>query len=97
MTLYADGNYEAELEKFQRAQGFSRNPNLFYHFGAVYEALGRFAEARDALVAYRMGGTPSSVGPRAAELDARLARLRERIGTLRVNVPTRGLRIALDG
>jgi hypothetical protein len=97
VTLYADGNYEAALVEFQRAQGLSRNPNLFYNLGAVYEALGRFVEARDALMAYRMGGTPSSVGPRAAELDARLARLRERIGTLRVTVPTPGLHIALDG
>jgi hypothetical protein len=97
VTLYADGNYEAALVEFQRAHALSRNANLFYNLGAVYEALGRFVEARDALEAYRMGGAPASVGPRAAELDARLARLRERIGTLRVTAPTPGLRVTLDG
>lgn len=97
VTLYADGNYEAALVEFHRAHALSGNPNLFYNIGAVYESLGRFVEARDALTAYRMGGSRASVASRAAELDARLARLRERIGTLRVTVPTPSLRVTLDG
>ncbi len=97
VSLYADGNYEAALVEFQRAYDLSHNPNLLYNLGAVYEALGRFVEARDALTAYRMGATPATVAQRARELDERLARLRERIGTLRVTAPTIGLRVTVDG
>lgn len=97
VTLYADGNYEAALVEFQRAHALSGNANLLYNVAAVYESLGRFVEARDALTAYRMGGAPASVRPRAAELDARLARLRERIGRLRVTSPTAGLVVTVDG
>lgn len=97
VSLYADGNYEAALVEFQRAHALSRNPNLLYNLGAVYEALGRFVEARDALTAYRMGATPATVAQRARELEERLLRLRERIGTLRVTAPTGGLRITVDG
>lgn len=97
VSLYADGNYEAALVEFQRAHSLSRNANLLYNLGATYEALGRFVEARDALTAYRMSGTPATVAQRARELDERLGRLRERIGTLRVTAPTPGLRVTLDG
>lgn len=97
VTLYTDSNFEAALVEFQRAFALSENPNLLYNLGAVYESLGRFVEARDALDAYRMRGTPSVVASRAVELDARLARLRERIGTIRVLVETPGLRARLDG
>lgn len=97
VSLYADGNFEAALVEFQRAHALSHNANLLYNVGATYEALGRFVEARDALTAYRMGGTPATVAQRAHELDERLARLRERIGTLRVTAPTPGLRVTVDG
>lgn len=97
VSLYADGNYEAALVEFQRAHSLSRNANLLYNLGATYEALGRFVEARDALTAYRMSGTPATVAQRSRELDERLGRLRERIGTLRVTAPTPGLRVTLDG
>ncbi len=97
VTLYADGNYEAALVELQRAHSLSHNPNLYFNLGAVYESLGRFVEARDALEAYRMGAAAANVAQRSAELDARLARLRERIGTLRVTVPTQGLRVTVDG
>jgi hypothetical protein len=97
VTLYTDANFEAALVEFQRAYALGQNPNLLYNLGAVYESLGRFVEARDALEAYRMRGTPATVATRAAELDARLARLRERIGTLRVLLDVPGLRARLDG
>ncbi|MFO0625007.1 MAG: hypothetical protein U0325_05265 [Polyangiales bacterium] len=97
VTLYTDANFEAALVEFQRAYELGQNPNVLYNLGAVYESLGRFVEARDALEAYRMRGTPATVATRAAELDARLARLRERIGTLRVLVDVPGLRARLDG
>lgn len=97
VTLYTDANFEAALVEFQRAYALGQNPNLLYNLGAVYESLGRFVEARDALEAYRMRGTPATVATRAAELDARLARLRERIGTLRVLIDVPGLRARLDG
>lgn len=97
VTLYTDANFEAALVEFQRAFTLSHNPNLLYNLAAAHESLGHFVEARDALEAYRMRGTPAVVATRAAELDARLARLRERIGTLRVLLDTPGLRVRLDG
>ncbi len=97
VSLYADGDHEAALVEFQRAYALSQNPNLLYNLGAVYEALGRFVEARDALEAYRTQGARPQVAARGAELTARLAQLRERIGTLRVTAPTEGMRVFLDG
>lgn len=97
VTLYADSDFEAALVEFQRSYTLSQNPNLLYNLGAVYESLGRFVEARDALVAYRSRGARAAVTARSAELTARLARLAERIGTLHVTVSAPGLRVFVDG
>jgi len=73
---YANGEYEEALGDFRAAHELSGRQGLLFNMANALEKLGRDAEALEALEAY----LPHAPEARRAEVESRIAALRERVG-----------------
>src|SRR5690349_16879524 len=73
-----DGRYAQALESYRRAAAIEPDPALDYNLGRTLQALGRSAEALDALERFAHEASP--------DLIARVPRLDELMSELRANV-----------
>lgn len=71
------GDYERAAEEFRAAYELSQRPELLFNIYSAFERWGHLEEAADALERYLRDGDIES--ERRTSLEARLARLRERI------------------
>ena len=97
IDLFEEHNYDAAMTEFQRAYELTRNPAVLFNISATHELTGHFVEALDAMLDYERHAPPATVAQRRADVDAALARLRQRIGTVVVRVQATGLEIRVDG
>jgi len=85
------------MVEFQRAFELTRNPAVLFNISATHELTGHYVEALDAMLDYERLAPRDTVAARRAEIDATLARLRGRIGTLVVRFEAEGLDVRVDG
>jgi tetratricopeptide (TPR) repeat protein len=75
-AAYAEGDYQAALEHFQRSYELSHRPQLQYNLGLAYDRLRQDEAALAAFQAY-LDWDPK--GERAPEVQARIAALKQGI------------------
>lgn len=97
LDLSDEGNFTAAMTEFRRAYEITRNPAVLFNISATHEASGHFVEALEAMEQYRRDAPADAVSSHRTELDAAVARLRNRIGTLIVRVEAPGLEVRIDG
>ncbi len=97
VALSDERNYNAAMVEFQRAFELTRNPAVLFNISATHELTGHYVEALDAMLDYERLAPRDTVAQRRAEIDATLARLRGRIGTLVVRFEADGLQVQVDG
>jgi hypothetical protein len=97
VALSEERNYNAAMVEFQRAYELTRNPAVLFNISATYELTGHYVEALDAMLEYERLAPRETVAQRRAEIDAALARLRGRIGTLVIRFEADGLQLQVDG
>jgi tetratricopeptide (TPR) repeat protein len=96
VALSEERNYNAAMVEFQRAYELTRNPVVLFNISATHELTGHFVEALDAMLDYERLAPRENVAQRRAEIDATLARLRGRIGTIVVRFEADGLSLRVD-
>ncbi len=74
-SYYEAGDYEEALEEFRRSHALSNRPELFYNFSLCYQQLGDLENATLYLERYLQ---EVAEVPNRANLELRLANLRER-------------------
>lgn len=97
VDLFEEHNYPAAMTEFQRAYELTRNPLVLYNISATHELSGHFVEALDAMLDYEHNAPAATVQQRRADIDAALARLRQRIGTVVIRFNATGLDVRVDG
>jgi len=75
------GEYERAAQEFRAAYELTEHPDLLFNIYSSLERGGQLAEAADALEAYLRDGDPDD--ERRTALQARLARMRERLAEAR--------------
>jgi hypothetical protein len=96
VSLYKDGDYEAALVEFRRAQELSPNYRVLYDIGQSLYLLQRYAEALEAFEAYLAQGGTQLAPARRASVEADLKALRGRVGYLEIVVNVEGADIRVD-
>ena len=97
IDLFEERNYDAAMAEFQRAYELTRNPAVLFNISATHELTGHFVEALDAMLDYERRAPAAAVAQRSADVDAALARLRSRIGTIVIRFEAAGLDVRIDG
>jgi len=97
VELFDERNYTAAMVEFQRAYELTRNPAVLFNISATHELSGHFVEALDAMHTYERDAPAETVTRRRAEVDAALARLRQRVGTVIIRFEAPGLELRIDG
>lgn len=97
VRLATEGDLRAALVEFRAAFDGSQNPAVLFNIAAVHERLNEYVEAEETLARYERLAAPREFVAHRAQVVAALARLRSRIGTLRVVVEAPGATCALDG
>ena len=97
VALTDDGDFGGAMVEFSRSYELTRNPSLLFNLAVVHEGMRHWAEALATLQRFVDEAPPAAVRQRRADVDATLARLRERVGTLVVTLDTAGLMIEVDG
>ena len=96
VALSQERNYNAAMVEFQRAYELTRNAAVLFNISATHELTGHYVEALDAMLDYERLAPRDQVTARRAEVDATLARLRGRIGTIQVRFEADGLEARVD-
>jgi hypothetical protein len=96
VALYKDGDYEAALVEFKRAQEVSPNYRVLYDIGQSLYQLQRYAEALKAFEDYLAQGGTQLSPTRRADVEADLRALHARVGYLNVVVNVEGAEIRVD-
>ncbi|MFO0653151.1 MAG: PEGA domain-containing protein [Polyangiales bacterium] len=96
VALSQEHNYNAAMVEFQRAYELTRNAAVLFNISATHELTGHFVEALDAMLDYERNAPRDQVTARRAEIDATLARLRGRIGTVVIRFEADGLDVRVD-
>jgi hypothetical protein len=97
VALSEERNHNAAMVEFQRAYELTRNPAVLFNISATHELTGHYVEALDAMLEYERLAPRETVAQRRGEIDATLARLRGRIGTLVIRFEAEGLEVRVDG
>jgi hypothetical protein len=97
VALSQEHNYNAAMAEFQRAYELTHNPAVLFNISATHEFSGHYGEALDAMLDYERQAPAETVAQRRTEIDAALARLRGRVGTVVVRFEADGLEIRIDG
>ncbi len=97
VALTDDGDFGGAMAEFSRSYELTRNPSLLFNLAVVHEGMRHWAEALTTLQRFVDEAPPAAVRHRRADVDATLARLRERVGTLVVTLDTADLVVEVDG
>lgn len=88
--------YGDALELYMRAYELEPDPALYYNRARAYEALGRFPEALDQILAFEREASPD-LKAKVPLLGDLVKNLRSRVSTLRIDCEVTGARIVLGG
>ena len=82
--------------EFLRAFELTRNPAVLFNISATHELTGHYVEALDAMLDYERLAPRETVAQRRDEINAALARLRGRVGTVVIRFEAAGLDVRVD-
>ncbi len=88
--------YEQALAAYERASELEAHPILLFNRGRALQALNRYPEALDAIVAFREQASPELTA-KAGNLDELLANLRQHVSHLEIVCAVPGAHVVLDG
>jgi hypothetical protein len=94
--LYKEGSYDAALVEFQRAYELSGDYRMLYNISAVYQDQRNYVKAVHALEQFLVEGGKRIDRPHLKEANDDIARLKKRIGKLKIVVNVEGAEIRID-
>lgn len=97
VALAAEGDHRTALTEFRAAYEATQNPEVLFNIAATHEQLNEYVEALEAVERYQRLAPPRALQRHRRDVVAALARLTQRVGTLRAEVPTPAARCSLDG
>jgi hypothetical protein len=89
-------HYEQALAAYDRANELEAHPSLLFNRGRALQALNRYPEALDAMVAFSEQASPE-LAAKAGNLEALLENLRQHVSRLEIICAVPGARATLDG
>ncbi len=96
VRLATEGDYRAALAEFRAAFEATQNPEVLFNIAATHERLNEYVEAEEALARYERLAPPRAFAAHRAQVVAALARLRARVGVVRVETHTPGAACTVD-
>lgn len=96
VRLATEGDYRAALAEFRAAFEATQNPEVLFNIAATHERLNEYVEAEEALARYERLAPPRALAAHRAQVVAALARLRARVGVVRVQTHTPGAACTVD-
>ncbi|MGK4007731.1 tetratricopeptide repeat protein [Sorangium sp. So ce1036] len=96
VVLYQEGDFAPALIEFRRAHELAPNYRVLYNIAQVHYMLGEYAEALRAFEQYLEQGGAALKAERRTAVEAEIARLRLRVGTLALTANADGVEIAID-
>jgi tetratricopeptide (TPR) repeat protein len=93
---YDRGDLETAIQKLEQAQAAAPHPTVLYNLAQFFETAGRTAEACRAFERY-LAAVGSTIEPeRAQAVQAKVAALRQRLASLRIDVSPAGAVVQVD-
>jgi len=96
IQLFDEGDFRLALLELERAYALHPSYRVLYNIAQVHYQLGEYAKALTAFEQYLKEGGAEVAASRRAEVEADLATLRTRVGTLSVRVSVDGAELALN-
>jgi hypothetical protein len=96
LELFKDGDYQAALIEFRRANELAPNYNVLYNIGQVYFQLQDYPGALNALERYLNEGGNSIPASRRAEVQRDIDKLKARVANLEITSAVPDAEIAID-
>lgn len=97
VRLATEGDYRAALAEFRAAFEATQNPEVLFNLAATHERLHEYVEAEETLTRYERLAPPRAFALHRAQVVAALARLRARIGRVRLHADPPDSTCAVDG
>ena len=95
--FYREGNYDAALAEFSRAQQLAPNYRLLYNIGQVQAERHDYVAAVRTLTDYLAQGGAEVPEERRAQVESEIAKLKTKISELTVTSNVAGAEISIDG
>ncbi|AKV03781.1 hypothetical protein AKJ09_10444 [Labilithrix luteola] len=96
MELADDGQFDAALVELKKAYDLAPSYRLLYNVGIVYQQLKDYARALDAYERYVEEGGAGIAEDRLADVNARIERLKGRVGHLDIRTTEPGAEVTID-
>jgi hypothetical protein len=93
---YAQGDYQAALQKFEEAYATFATPRLLFNLGLAYRGLAREVEAIEAFERF-IAQAPDAPEDSRAEAASATAELRKRVGSVEIVCNLDGAEVTIDG
>lgn len=96
LELFKDGDYQAALIEFRRANELAPNFNVLYNIGQVYFQLQDYPNALSSLERYLSDGGSNIPSTRRADVQRDIEKLRARVANLEIVVTVPDADVVLD-
>ncbi|WP_157068806.1 PEGA domain-containing protein [Sandaracinus amylolyticus] len=96
VALYEEGGFDAALVEFQQAYELAPSYRILFNLGQIYFQLHDYAEALRTFERYLEEGGDEIPAERRRAVERDVATLRERVGTLVLEVNVEGATVLLD-
>ncbi len=96
LELFKDGDYQAALIEFRRANELAPNYNVLYNIGQVYFQLQDYPNALHALEGYLSEGGSSIPSSRHADVQRDIDKLRARVANMEIVATVADADVAID-
>jgi hypothetical protein len=96
LELFKDGDYQAALIEFRRANELAPNFNVLYNIGQVYFQLQDYPNALNALERYMSEGSSNIPSSRRADVQRDIDKLRARVANVEIVVTVPDADVAID-
>ena len=96
VELFKEGNFQAALIEFRRANEVSPNYRILFNLGQTYFELQDYAGAMKSFDAYLLQGGAEIPAARRAEVEQELGKLRSRVARATITTNVAGAEILVD-